>query len=246
VHEGLPYAAEISKAGFNAFVLKYRVGQGGIVATQDLAAALAFIFRQADALGVTRRGHSLWGSSAGARLAASIGSYGVARFGGADLPKPSAVVMAYTAYPDITSGEPPTFVVVGDQDGISPPFAMERRLQDRDCRMLTGRDADRACRLAPQLSERRQFRFDLFKSRRNRFQPDAGLRRRDAARGARKQPQLQPFLQALNSLAQSGLRDAQLGAGLGEAALLRTTKVARSLKLVGAIDSTALLAPLRS
>ena len=129
VHEGLPYAAEISKAGFNAFVLKYRLGQDGIVATQELAAAIAFIFRQADALGVTTRGYSLWGSSAGARLAASIGCYGVARFGGADLPKPSAVVMAYTAYPDISHGEPPTFVVVGDQDGISPPVAMERRVR---------------------------------------------------------------------------------------------------------------------
>ena len=67
MHEGFPYAAEISKAGFNAFVLKYRAGQGGIVATQDLAAAIAFIFRNADALGVTTRGYSLWGSSAGAR-----------------------------------------------------------------------------------------------------------------------------------------------------------------------------------
>ena len=29
VHEGFPYAVEISKRGFNAFVLKYRAGQGG-------------------------------------------------------------------------------------------------------------------------------------------------------------------------------------------------------------------------
>ena len=100
VHEGFPYAAEISKAGFNAFVLKYRVGQGGAVATQDLAAAITFVFRNAGALGVSTRGYSLWGSSAGARMAASIGSHGVARFGGAELPKPSAVVMAYTAHSD--------------------------------------------------------------------------------------------------------------------------------------------------
>ena len=103
VHEGFPYAAEISKAGFNAFVLKYRAGQGGAVATQDLAAAITFVFRNADALGVSTRGYSLWGSSAGARMAASIGSHGVARFGGADLPKPSAVVMAYTAHSDLSS-----------------------------------------------------------------------------------------------------------------------------------------------
>ena len=55
VHEGFPYAAEISKAGFNAFVLKYRAGQGGTVATQDLAAAIAFIFRRR---GRARRDHA--------------------------------------------------------------------------------------------------------------------------------------------------------------------------------------------
>lgn len=40
VHEGFPYAEEISKRGFNAFVLKYRAGQGGRAATEDLAAAV--------------------------------------------------------------------------------------------------------------------------------------------------------------------------------------------------------------
>ena len=34
VHEGFPHAAEISKQGYNAFVLKYRAGYGGSVATQ--------------------------------------------------------------------------------------------------------------------------------------------------------------------------------------------------------------------
>ena len=76
VHEGFPYADEISKRGFNAFVLKYRAGQGGRIATEDLAAALTYIFRNAGGLGVTTAGYSLWGSSAGARMAAAIGSYG--------------------------------------------------------------------------------------------------------------------------------------------------------------------------
>ena len=47
VHEGFPCAVEINKAGYNAFVLKYRAGRGGGVATQDLAAALTFVFRNA-------------------------------------------------------------------------------------------------------------------------------------------------------------------------------------------------------
>jgi acetyl esterase/lipase len=127
VHEGFPYAAAISKQGYNAFVLRYRAGAGGVVATQDLAAAISYVFRNAKALGVGSQGYSLWGSSAGARMAAAIGSNGVAAFGG-DLLKPSAVVMAYTGHSEYSANEPPTFVVAGDQDGIAPSSVMERRV----------------------------------------------------------------------------------------------------------------------
>jgi acetyl esterase/lipase len=128
VHEGFPYATEISARGYNAFVLRYRAGYGGAVATEDLAAAISYIFRNAKALGVGTWDYSLWGSSAGARMAAAIGSHGVAAHGGDMLPKPSAIVMAYTAHSDHSSAEPPTFVVVGEQDGIAPPSSMERRI----------------------------------------------------------------------------------------------------------------------
>ena len=128
VHEGFPYAAEISARGYNAFVLRYRAGYGGTVATEDLAAAISYIFRNAKALGVGTWNYSLWGSSAGARMAAAIGSHGVAAHGGDMLPRPAAVVMAYTAHSDHSSAEPPTFVVVGEQDGIAPPSSMERRI----------------------------------------------------------------------------------------------------------------------
>jgi acetyl esterase/lipase len=128
VHEGFPYAAEISARGYNAFVLRYRAGAGGTVATADLAAAISYVFRNAKTLGVGTRDYSLWGSSAGARMAASIGSDGVAAHGGDTLPKPSAVVIAYTAHSTHSSAEPPTFVVVGEQDAIAPPSSMERRI----------------------------------------------------------------------------------------------------------------------
>lgn len=128
LHEGFPYAAELARSGYNAFVLKYRVGSGGRKATADLAAALTYIFKHAGALGVDTQGYSLWGSSAGARMAAAIGTHGAARFGGADLPKPATVVMAYTAHSDVGSVEPPTFVVVGEHDGIAPPSAMQWRV----------------------------------------------------------------------------------------------------------------------
>jgi acetyl esterase/lipase len=128
VHEGFPYAAEISARGLNAFVLRYRAGHGGRVATEDLAAALTYVFRNADALGVTTAGYSLWGSSAGARMAAAIGSQGAARFGGATLPRPAAVVLLYTGHSDLAPSEPPTFVAVGETDGIARPAVMERRV----------------------------------------------------------------------------------------------------------------------
>ena len=127
IHEGFPYAVAIRDRGYNAFVLKYRVGSGGAPATRDLAAAVSYIFRNAKRLGVSTQGYSLWGSSAGARMAAAIGSHGTARFGGDDLPKPSAVVMAYTGHSDVAANEPPTFAVVGEQDGIASPSVMERR-----------------------------------------------------------------------------------------------------------------------
>jgi len=128
VHEGFPFAAEISKQGYNAFVLKYRAGQGGAVATEDLAAALSHIFRNARSLGVGTSGYSLWGSSAGARMVAATSSYGRSRFGGVDLPRPSAVVTLYTGYSEVARAEPPTFVAVGDADGIAPPSIVERRV----------------------------------------------------------------------------------------------------------------------
>jgi acetyl esterase/lipase len=128
VHEGFPYAVVISKHGLNAFVLRYRAGSGGGVATRDLAAAISYIFRNAKTLSVGTEAYSLWGSSAGARMAAAIGSHGVASFGGDVLPKPSAVVMAYTGHSEYSANEPPTFVVVGEHDAIAPPSVMARRV----------------------------------------------------------------------------------------------------------------------
>lgn len=127
MHEGFPYAVEINRQGFNVFVLRYRVG-GGLPAMQDLAQAISYIFEHAKLLEVNIQGYSVWGSSAGARMAAAVGSYGVANFGGHHLPKPSAVVMAYTGYSNYTEHEPATFVVVGSKDNIAPPSMMKNRL----------------------------------------------------------------------------------------------------------------------
>lgn len=128
VHEGFPYAEEINRCGYNAFVIRYRAGYGARIATEDMAAALSYIVRNASELNVAAKGYSLWGSSAGARMAAAIGSRGAPAFGGDDVTKPAAVITAYTAHADYVNDEPPTYAVVGAQDGISPPGAMQRRI----------------------------------------------------------------------------------------------------------------------
>lgn len=128
LHESLPHAQWLSEQGINAFSLSYREGSGQW-AVEDLAQALTFIFEHADELGLSTEGYSLWGSSAGARMAAAIGSYGTAAFGGADLPRPAAVIMAYTGQSDYTADDPATYAVVGDRDGIAPSSIMEQRIR---------------------------------------------------------------------------------------------------------------------
>ena len=130
VHEGLPYATGINASGLNAFVIRYRVGLGQQAAVQDMARAISFIFSNAEALQVSTLDYSVWGSSAGARMAALVGSHGVAAFGGDDVPGPASVIMAYTSHSDLGPSEPPTFVVVGERDGIAPPSAMARRVEN--------------------------------------------------------------------------------------------------------------------
>lgn len=129
IHEGFPYAVELSRKGYNAFVIQYRTGNG-YDAIEDLAAALSFIFDNAENLQVSKSGYSLWGSSAGARMAAAIGSYGTAAFGGKTLPKPAAVIMAYTGQSSFTENDPPTFAVVGSRDGIANPNIVEKRIDN--------------------------------------------------------------------------------------------------------------------
>lgn len=128
VHEGFPHALTLAARGKHAFVLHYRTGGGGRPAVEDLAAAIDHIFTNADVLDVDVRGYSLWGSSAGARMAAILGSHGTAAFGRADRPRPDAVVMAYTGHTDLGGVTPPTFAVVGQDDGIAPPWLMRERI----------------------------------------------------------------------------------------------------------------------
>lgn len=107
--------------------LQYRTG-GADVACEDLAAAISFIFEHAKELQVDTDGYSLWGGSAGARMAAYLGSYGPGAFGGDDLPQAGTVIMQYTGHSDYTEHDPPTYVCVGENDGIADWRTMEGRI----------------------------------------------------------------------------------------------------------------------
>lgn len=127
MQDSFPHALELSKKGYNAFALIYR--PGAQTACEDLARAISFIFEHAEELEVDTDDYSLWGGSAGARMAAWLGSYGPAAFGGEELPQPGAVIMQYTGHSDYTENDPPTYVCVGENDGIASWRAMQQRVE---------------------------------------------------------------------------------------------------------------------
>ncbi|GAB6393095.1 MAG: alpha/beta hydrolase [Treponematales bacterium] len=129
LHEGFPIAHALSQHGYNAFVIRYRIG-GERIACEDLAAAIGFIFENAASLNISTKGYSLWGGSAGARMAARLASDGTVSYGGKTLPRPGMVVIAYTGHTAWTRGDPPTFTIVGERDGIANPAVMERRVNE--------------------------------------------------------------------------------------------------------------------
>ena len=126
MHDSFPHALELSKMGFNAFALIYR--PGAQTACEDLARAIAFVFEHADELEVDTSDYSLWGGSAGARMAAWLGTYGTESFGVAAYPRPAAVIVNYTGLSEVTGYEPPTYSAVGTSDGIASYRTMERRI----------------------------------------------------------------------------------------------------------------------
>jgi acetyl esterase/lipase len=126
MHDSFPHALELSKKGYNAFALIYR--PGAETACEDLARAIAFIHEHADELKVNTEDYSLWGGSAGARMAAWLGSYGTETFGEMEYPKPRAVIMQYTGLSVMYKNEPPTYACVGTSDGIASYRTMESRI----------------------------------------------------------------------------------------------------------------------
>lgn len=126
MHDSFPHALELSKMDYNAFALIYR--PGAQTACEDLARAIAFIHEHAEVLEVDTDDYSLWGGSAGGRMAAWLGSYGTESFGEKEYPRPATVIVNYTGLSEVTGTEPPTYSAVGTSDGIASYRTMERRI----------------------------------------------------------------------------------------------------------------------
>lgn len=126
MHDSFPHAQVLSEKGYNAFALIYR--PGAQTACEDLSRAVSFLFAHQKELKISMEDYSLWGGSAGARMAAWVGTYGTSAFGEKNLPKPAAVIMEYTALDEVTGQEPPTMAIVGTSDGIAPWQIMRDRI----------------------------------------------------------------------------------------------------------------------
>ena len=124
MHDSFPQALELVKNGYNAFALIYRPGAD--TACEDLARAIAYLYEHAQELQIDMTDYSLWGGSAGARMAAWLGSYGTAYFGEEEYPAPAAVIMQYTGLSSVTGQEPPTYACVGTSDYIASYESMEQ------------------------------------------------------------------------------------------------------------------------
>ena len=142
MHDSFPHALEVSRRGYNAFVMIYRPH----TAWQDLARAICLIEDNAGALQVNPAGYSLWGGSAGARIAAVLGNRDYLRRltgrevvrwqdirngekpGPRSIAQASAVIMQYTGYDDCSPDDAPTYACVGTDDGIAWWRGMKNRL----------------------------------------------------------------------------------------------------------------------
>lgn len=126
MHDSFPQALELSKMGYNASALIYRPDDP----YRDLAQAITYIYDHAAELEVDPGNYSLWGGSAGARMAATLGNAENLRTLTArtDIPQAAAVITQYTGYQSVSASDAPTYACVGTSDSIASARTMQNRL----------------------------------------------------------------------------------------------------------------------
>ena len=134
MHDSFPHALELSKLGYNAFALIYRPGWE--TAMEDLGRAISFLYDHADELQIDMENYSLWGGSAGARMAATLGNADDLAYytGRTDIPQAAAVIMQYTGHSETSGSDAPTYACCGTRDGIASWRTMQSRLNTMTAR----------------------------------------------------------------------------------------------------------------
>jgi hypothetical protein len=127
MQDSFPVALELSKKGYNAVALIYRPSEQ--TAYRDLAHTVAWLERHADELDIDMTDYSLWGGSAGARMADMVGTAGTKAFGEKKYPRPAVVITQYTGLTRVTGRERPTYANVGTDDPIADWHTMRRRIR---------------------------------------------------------------------------------------------------------------------
>ena len=136
--EGFPVAEDLHERGYNVFILRYRVRgdygkqevSGSTLrdnAITDAGVALKYISDHADTLGVSMEGYSLWGFSAGGRVAFTLANPDDLALGypACGVEAPAAVIGGYPSIPSQLSPDyPPAYVAMCMDDALTP-YAQE-------------------------------------------------------------------------------------------------------------------------
>ncbi|MFF2842472.1 alpha/beta hydrolase [Paenarthrobacter sp. NPDC057981] len=134
VQEGFPHAQRLHDAGYNVFVLRYRVtptpakddAEQAIRAQKaglDVVRAMELIRDNETRWKVNLSNYSMWGSSAGGMLALQWASNLPVGAQPNGFPPPQATVLAYPAthtWPGVTAGSGPTFAITAADDPLIP------------------------------------------------------------------------------------------------------------------------------
>ena len=127
LHDSFPQALALSQRGYNAFALIYRPKK----AYEDLAQALDYLYSHASEFKIAPNQYSLWGGSAGARMAIRLGNKSeLQRLTRTSIEPASMIVSQYTGYSSVSRDDAPTYANCGTNDWIANWQVMENRLKN--------------------------------------------------------------------------------------------------------------------
>ena len=131
-YEGIDFAEELNKRGYNAFVLHYRVAPDAAAPNpqSDMAAMISYVFANGTKFGLNNQNYAVMGFSAGGHLAASFAAANVG-YAAFSLPKPRFAALAYAV---ITLGEHThrgtMLNLTGGDEALCEEYSVEKHADD--------------------------------------------------------------------------------------------------------------------